>query len=433
MPATAEPEPVPVLADELIDVAPAAMPWGMSGEPAIVPDDWVEIDDDLIAAIPSPQPSGYTELLRHIDGEEAPLIPDPTEVEVDPFANPDASGDPLGFEDLLTVTSRDGTSELGPVETDLAAIAFAPEERLAAVADEVDADVTAFAWTDEPLPVPTDETGVDAMVADLGEVEPFNFDDLVAGDEIDGEGGDFSDLEDVFAPASYATTASEHTEELFAAEAAAETEFKAEAFAPEALAPDAPPSEMPAIDWDQAFAQESEPPVAVSAVEANGKHLEDEVRWPTFVGHTSGLIDRESGGLFGRLWAAKGALVAEGRLVIDRSVAPQPTPLSVVVENIDEVVRQIAPRPRLAAVDGEPVAEPQAEARSLDLTSMRVKLIESESAAAAIAKTLETAIAAGDGDPLALRVLGEAYLRLGRTEQAAAQFRQAMLARRRAR
>jgi hypothetical protein len=36
-------------------------------------------------------------------------------------------------------------------------------------------------------------------------------------------------------------------------------------------------------------------------------------------------------------------------------------------------------------------------------------------------------------DPLALRVLGEAYLKLGRTEQAAAQFRQAVLARRRSR
>jgi tetratricopeptide (TPR) repeat protein len=443
MPATAEPEPVPALANELIDVAPAAMPWGMNDEPAIVPDDWVEIDDDLIAAIPSPQPSGYTELLRHVDIEEAPLIPDPTEVEVDPFANPDASGDPLGFEDLLTVTSRDGTSELGPVETDLAAIAFAPEESPDAVVDEVDAGVAAFAWTDEPLPVPTDETGVDAMVADLGEVEPFSLDDLVAGDEFGGEVGGFSDLEDVFAPASYATTAPERTGEPFAAVAPAETEFAADAlaadaFAPEAIAPeaiasDAPPSEIPAIDWSEPFAQASEAPVAASAVEANGNYVDDGVRWPTFVGDTSDLIDRGSGGLFGRLRAAKTVLVAEGRLAIDRSVAPRPTPLPVAVENIDELVRQVAPRPRLAAVDGEPVAAPRAEPGGLDLTAMRVKLIESESAAAAIAETLETAIAAGDADPLALRVLGEAYLRLGRTEQAAAQFRQAMLARRRAR
>jgi hypothetical protein len=33
--------------------------------------------------------------------------------------------------------------------------------------------------------------------------------------------------------------------------------------------------------------------------------------------------------------------------------------------------------------------------------------------------------------PLALRVLGEAYLKLGMVERAAAQFRQAMLTRRR--
>ena len=47
--------------------------------------------------------------------------------------------------------------------------------------------------------------------------------------------------------------------------------------------------------------------------------------------------------------------------------------------------------------------------------------------------TLEEAIARGDTEPLTLRVLGEAYLRLGRTEQAAAQFRESMLARRRVR
>jgi Flp pilus assembly protein TadD len=64
---------------------------------------------------------------------------------------------------------------------------------------------------------------------------------------------------------------------------------------------------------------------------------------------------------------------------------------------------------------------------------MRVRLIESESAASEVAEMLEAAIAQGYTEPLALRVLGEAYLRLGRTEQAAAQFRQAMLARRRVR
>jgi Tfp pilus assembly protein PilF len=60
-------------------------------------------------------------------------------------------------------------------------------------------------------------------------------------------------------------------------------------------------------------------------------------------------------------------------------------------------------------------------------------LIEDEDSAAEIMKQLEGAVARGLNDPLALRVLGEAYMKVGRMEQAAAQFRQAMLARSRAR
>jgi hypothetical protein len=69
----------------------------------------------------------------------------------------------------------------------------------------------------------------------------------------------------------------------------------------------------------------------------------------------------------------------------------------------------------------------------LDLMAMRVQLIEDADSAGEVAQRLEAATLQGLNDPLAMRVLGEAYLKLGRTEQAAAQFRQAMLARRRAR
>jgi len=50
-----------------------------------------------------------------------------------------------------------------------------------------------------------------------------------------------------------------------------------------------------------------------------------------------------------------------------------------------------------------------------------------------VAATVEKAVGEGLSDPLALRILGEAYLKLGKMEQAAAQFRQAMLARQRIR
>ncbi|MEA2587051.1 MAG: hypothetical protein QOF33_5136, partial [Thermomicrobiales bacterium] len=131
--------------------------------------------------------------------------------------------------------------------------------------------------------------------------------------------------------------------------------------------------------------------------------------------------------------AGKQALVAAGTLVVDRSVLGQATAGPAPFNQIGEISPPVAVRPRLAAVDGEPVPLRQEVVGEFDLTAMRVRLIESESAASEVAEMLEAAIAQGYTEPLALRVLGEAYLRLGRTEQAAAQFRQAMLARRRVR
>jgi Tfp pilus assembly protein PilF len=62
---------------------------------------------------------------------------------------------------------------------------------------------------------------------------------------------------------------------------------------------------------------------------------------------------------------------------------------------------------------------------------MRVRLIEDDGSAQEVADELEAMIADGLQSPLAMRVLGEAYLKLGLVERAAAQFRQAMLYRRR--
>jgi Tfp pilus assembly protein PilF len=62
-----------------------------------------------------------------------------------------------------------------------------------------------------------------------------------------------------------------------------------------------------------------------------------------------------------------------------------------------------------------------------ELIAMRLRLIGEEDSAGEIARTLEATLSDGRVDPLAARVLGEAYLRLGKRDQAAAQFRQAML------
>ena len=62
---------------------------------------------------------------------------------------------------------------------------------------------------------------------------------------------------------------------------------------------------------------------------------------------------------------------------------------------------------------------------------MRARLLDDSESAGEIAETIEKAMGEGLKAPLAQRVLGEAYLKLGQVERAAAQFRQAMLARRR--
>jgi Tfp pilus assembly protein PilF len=404
-------EPVPALADEVVDVAPAPMPWRSGDEPTAIPDDWVEIDEDLIAAIPVPQPSGYTDLLRHVDSEESVAVVEPDVVEVDPFANPDASGEPLDIEDLLTVTSRDGTAELGPVASDLASLMAASQDASEPFAGIGNLGSEAFDWSDEALPAATNDGGLAGVVDELAEIVPFNLDEVVAS----GETGDVVGLEDVFAA------------EPFAFEPVAEAELASPT-------PEAEPAsaDMPAFDWAEAIGQDAAPTAAPAVLAAGAGAADGVIRWPTFVSHTSDLIDRESGGLFDRLRAAKQALVAEGRVVVARSLAAAPIAPEQSA-TFDEAVQEVITRPRLATVDGEAVAAPPAAPNGFDLTAMRVRLIESESAAAEIASTLESAIGEGDGDPLALRVLGEAYLRLGRTEQAAAQFRQAMLARRRAR
>ena len=64
-----------------------------------------------------------------------------------------------------------------------------------------------------------------------------------------------------------------------------------------------------------------------------------------------------------------------------------------------------------------------------ELMTMRIRLIEEEHSAGDVATTLEARMSEGRADALAARVLGEAYLRLGKSNQAAAQFRQAMLCR----
>jgi hypothetical protein len=136
--------------------------------------------------------------------------------------------------------------------------------------------------------------------------------------------------------------------------------------------------------------------------------------------------------LFARLRSARRAAVAAGALTVDRQLAtgtvrPAPGGDRTWSGSPNEPASGVghAPPP--------PAAPAMSEQTRMDLMTMRVRLLDEPAAAGEIAEQLERVLAEGLQDPLALRVLGEAYLKLGRVEQAAAQFRQAMAARQRGR
>lgn len=164
------------------------------------------------------------------------------------------------------------------------------------------------------------------------------------------------------------------------------------------------------------------------------------VVWPGFVNHTSSLMDRggERGNIFARLKESRQAALAAGREIGDWSLTARPGPPA---DDVASPVNGVAADMKLEMI--LPVEQAGAVSKSrrnvgtedwgLDLKAMRFRLIEEAGAAEEVSQTLETAVAQGLGDPLAMRVLGEAYLKLGRTDQAASQFRNAMLARQRGR
>lgn len=468
-PVAIEPEPAPLYVDELaavpFDIAAAA-----AGEHVLdplreadpidfaelnkVPElnlPVAEIDDDILSGIPQMSTSGYTEILRNID-EESPFVPyEP--VPEDVIDSPDAVGAPLLFEELIEVTSKDGT---GPLETDLHAdipdnpFDFSGTDLEAAMppldpepmaydlegivpfdtgalggADLTDGQGMSFDDVSQPVDVPVagivplvvamtaDEPSADEPLAAVAspDMTPFAFDDAPVEDVVDAQSSDFADLN---APVDVAAIVVED-EVLEAAEPVSYTSLLRES-----ELPPPPPSEN---GIEPAWAgREGLGPVA------------HKVLWPPFVNQTSSLIDRgaEADGLFARIAQQKDQLIQMGVVNHVRSLRPQPEIVQVPVE---------APAPVAAAPVEEPVIrEIVEEVRPLpvmsdqtrkDLMAMRARLFDDNDSAGEIAETIEKAMNEGLKAPLAQRVLGEAYLKLGQVERAAAQFRQAMLARRR--
>jgi hypothetical protein len=192
-----------------------------------------------------------------------------------------------------------------------------------------------------------------------------------------------------------------------------------------------------------ALAESLEPPLEVVAETDDAMSVaeaavepEDEIAptrsWPAFVGMTSELMDHRSrGGLFDRLRAEKDALLEAGLVTVQAGIAPQSqtlgaaTPAPVMSQPVANTVA--VKSPALAVISANEPPD-----HGLNLALLRDRLLESETAAREVADQLEAVVSRGTSDAALMRALGEAYLKLGMSEQAAAQFRRAMLARRRA-
>jgi hypothetical protein len=424
-----------------------------------------QIDNDILTGIPQMSTSGYTEILRNID-EESPFVAfEAAQEEV--IDSPDATGDPLRFEELIEVTSKDGT---GPLETDLHA--------------DLPENPFDFSGTDLEAAMPPLEP--EPMGYDLEGVVPFDSDSLGSDGDANGQPVSFADIDqpaEVPAPAApafdmaaqtvafevpaaepevvepLAATSGDMAPFAFDDTAPAEPEVAAVSFAEldQPLDQFVPPVEMAASAAPEGDTNDAAEPVSytsllresaahAAALEAEGQAapawagreglgpVAHKVLWPPFVNQTSTLIDRgtESDGLFVRIAQQKAALVEMGVVSQMRSlkvkpvvvaVAPEP-PVTEVVATADEpVIREV--------VEEAPAAPVMSDQTRKDLMAMRARLLDDSESAGEIAETIEKAMGEGLKAPLAQRVLGEAYLKLGQVERAAAQFRQAMLARRR--
>jgi hypothetical protein len=101
-------------------------------------------------------------------------------------------------------------------------------------------------------------------------------------------------------------------------------------------------------------------------------------------------------------------------------------PVGATADNRVAALTTVAP----AANDGAARTERQRPAApdpdvAGEIAQWRARLREGRNEAAEVITLVEQRLAAGNGDPALNRVLGEAYLRLGRSDLAAAQFRAA--------
>ena len=464
--------PVPTAAPVAVPIAPTAPEWAPLAAAAetvstadvdaldfdaLLNGGWNNIEEELASAIPAPSASGYTEMFRQMDHEvAAPFVPaDQGDADVDPLANPDAVGSPLDFDDLLAVTSQDATAALmlPPSARDLD-LDLDLNLKLAADADAFQPEAPRVTGQS----VLADEQTFDDPF-DLGGLAPFDFAETAIEFADQSTAVDFSDIGGDAAADVY---------ELFSASAGqfdAGTDMGSDHLVAAWVDP-APMDSVPEPDALAATSGDAGPTLALdasaSAAAVDAERLAEghaeghadglSSSWPTSVSSTTFLSGGlgEEGNLFDRLRTAKARRRQTGATVVDRSfrrvfplaAAAEMTPgatqsrtLAVISEAAPDQVRdESATEVSVRRTSGLSLVGRTAEVvPTLDFADLRQRLKGSTGETLEVVEMLEGALAAGAADWLVPRVLGEAYLKLGRTEDAAMQYRQAMLRRARAR
>jgi hypothetical protein len=370
--------------------------------------------------------------LPAMDAAEAPES-------LDSFEPPAAEDGPAWFVDAAPAEPSAATAQPAPaVDFSWDGEQSAPDGLLRddLTMDAGQPEVEAGAVQGELPPEPElAELAFAATFEELSDVQPFTIEEPEPAVSVESDVVDFSDInEEPFDPGALSQIIAPENQSAALPDWAADADEIAASLVAESTA-ESPWQESAPVEEPVEGPQLVQVAANVDAEEhtgENGSAPRSVIAWPAFVNHTSELIDRGhgSGNLFGRLRESKRAAVAAGLLAVDRSVANgRQGPPAVVEEESVQVISM----PVTAANDPAAITGGLSEEERIDLMTMRVRLIEDAESAEEVARALEAALARGMNDPLALRVLGEAYLKLGRTEQAAAQFRQAMLARRRVR
>ena len=442
---------------------------------------WDDIDEELARAIPQGSMDGYTELLKNLDSEHPMPFSDAefggAEAEVDPLAPKDAAGDQIDFEDLFAVTGEDRAaplehpSHLESVIESLADSSVAPADPWGhdIISGTVDVEVVqGDATTAEERGIdPFD--GTDDQVVAHETLSPDTF-DFFALDEVSDQGTTDGPVDGVDgATASWealltsstdqATDAHDTGSEVATAALSSVDESDRVVPDPQAgtLAGNDPtePEAFSFDDWtvtrdlgqgdDQGQDQPAGSPATAVAgtdvtaplpsspptptLDATPETAERSAGGtPVFVGSggsasvwppfdngavSIGQVDRFD--LFGRLREEKQSLVALGMLSVNRTMQvhrPVATGLSGTAE-----LRRAGARRSIKPQTGGLTPE--------QLNQIRADIAGSRSDVLHAVAQLEPLAAAGGGTQVQ-RLLGEGYLRLGRSAEAAEQFHLAM-------